>query len=66
MITIINSEGKEGKLFGASKKDCTNDSIIINRIITDKFKSNWNGVFSHYIVIGNFTQCFLNKRFIIK
>ena len=53
-------------LSGATKEFTTKDSLIVDRVVSNVFKRNWHGVFSHYIYGRYSTQCLLNTdRFII-
>lgn len=64
MVHIRNNKNSEVyKLSGASVEFATKDSVIVDRVVTNQFRRNWNGVFSHFMVLGSCTQCLLNDGF---
>ena len=64
MVQIRNNKNSEVyKLSGASVEFATKDSVIVDRVITNKFRRNWHCVFSHFMVLGSSTQCLLNDGF---
>lgn len=62
MIKILNKQTNEiYVLHGANKEDADKDSCIVNRPVTNRFRSNWAGVFDYFISLGSSTQCLLDS-----
>lgn len=64
MVRIKNNKNNEiYTLHGASLEFATKNSVIVNRIIGNKFRINWHGIFAYYMPLTRSTQCILNKGF---
>lgn len=64
MVKIKNNRnGEVYTLHGASLEFATKDSVIVNRIVGNRFRINWHGVFAYYMPLTRSTQCILSEEF---
>lgn len=63
MVQIRNNKtGEIYNLHGASKKYCTKDNVIIDRLITIKFRRNWP-IFVFFEPYTSCTMCTLKDGY---